>query len=599
VTTSRFFPTNPTPANDLLDDSAVTLGIFCAVLVDGGTVTQIKFYAPTGFDGTYTVGLYNADTNALVGSQTATGVSAGWNTVTLSSPLSVSSGINYIVCFHTSGGDYGYTASYGWPAGAGDARTASSFAGRYEYGGSIARPTNTVATNYWVDLVFDDGVTPSVTGSAANTMAAFTSTGAGSTVVGSSAKTMAAFTSSAAGALTVTGSAADTMSANTITARGRALTAFTSTYAEYVALTSNPVLYYRFGEANAPTAYNIGTVPGNGTFWHDATFPTLFHYDPTLYDSGVIKHMGGDFCAYFQPDHYDPGNCINGFESGKQASDIGVTAASGCTIEGWWLRPVSNDANQAFAGIGCGAYDGTQNAAAARGLNIYGVTKYETGDLNFHTYAVDFYSNVVPRLEWTCVGSNGHFAYIAVIYDPSVGTYGEIRVHHLLASGSWSATPAATYTLPSALSFREDSSPASQLYHTTVQAGAEFSVDYMSRGSLIDELAVYNRVLTTTELEYHFKLGSDAAFAFVTGTSAKTQAAFTSSAVGTLTVTGSASNTQAAFTSSAAGTLTVTGTASNTQAAWASVGSGTVTGGSGSGSGRWRDHLSLGIGIGL
>lgn len=93
------------------------------------------------------------------------------------------------------------------------------------------------------DLAFDDlGILAAVasndvTGTSAQTLAAFTSTASGSTVTGTSANTLSAFTSTASGS-TVTGTSAQTLAAFTPTASGthsitgtsaQTLAAFTST----------------------------------------------------------------------------------------------------------------------------------------------------------------------------------------------------------------------------------------------------------------------------------------------------------------------------------------------------------------------------------
>jgi hypothetical protein len=301
--------------------------------------------------------------------------------------------------------------------------------------------------------------------------------------------------------------------------------------------------------------------------------------------------MGGDDCVLFALDQYYPGECIAGMHSGFQASQLGISGSSGCTIEGWWIRSFSNDADQGYAALGTGVYDGTQNAAGARGLNIFGKTKLDTGDLNCHTYICDFYSNTIPQLEWEKVGSNGDWSYLSVVYDPEPGDFGEIRVYHRLRSESWSDTPVATYSLPSALSFREVASPSTRAFHTDFMLGS-VGGEYHSRDGLVDEVALYDRPLTVDEMETHFRLGSESSYdpnagATITATLANT-VPVTSAAAATAgpaaTITATLANTvpitgASAATAGAAVTITLTGaqTLAITSAAAATVTLPTIT----------------------
>jgi hypothetical protein len=223
LATFNFFGTT-TPPSTQLDDSPVTLGLLFATLEEG-TITKVRFHVPTGYSGSYTGAIYNVDTTSLVVSKAFSGLSAGWNEVTFDSPVDIDVGVTYCAAVFTSGGDYSYQASYSWPATAnsGDLYTASTNAGRYDYGGSLQRPTTAVATNFWVDVVFDDGAggLETITGEGASTLAAVTSSGSGTPVItGTGSATLAAVTSSAAGTPILVGSGAQTLAAVTSTAAG-------------------------------------------------------------------------------------------------------------------------------------------------------------------------------------------------------------------------------------------------------------------------------------------------------------------------------------------------------------------------------------------
>jgi hypothetical protein len=155
VTTYSFFASNPTPAGGTTTDSAVSLGVTFATAAPG-EITAVRFHAPAGFDGSFTVGVFIEGNATALTTEAATGVSAGWNTVALSTPVAVSPGTSYIAVVHTSGGSYSFTSSYGFPVKVPPLYNSVTTAARFTYGGSIAEPTTATQTNFWVDPVLDN-----------------------------------------------------------------------------------------------------------------------------------------------------------------------------------------------------------------------------------------------------------------------------------------------------------------------------------------------------------------------------------------------------------------------------------------------------------
>lgn len=238
MATFNFFGT-VTPPNSATADNDVNLGLVWATL-EAGTVTGIRFWQPSGHSGTRTVALYNADSGSLLASKVASSVADGWNTVSFDSAQSVSVGVTYVAVLHSTGSDYGYQNSYSWPAKANDDNlyTASTNAGRYDYSSSLARPTTvaTNGTNFFVDLVFDDGAggLETITGTGSPTLGALSSSSAGSPVVtGTSAATLAALSSSSTGAPVVTGTGSPTLAA--LSASSTATSTLTGTGASTLA----------------------------------------------------------------------------------------------------------------------------------------------------------------------------------------------------------------------------------------------------------------------------------------------------------------------------------------------------------------------------
>ena len=154
-TTVSLFSNSDTPATlSDPDASQVNLGVRFSSSA-AGTITGIKYYKSANDTGTHTASLWSS-TGTLLASATFTNeTSSGWQTVTFSSPASISAGTTYVASFH-SNGHYTDTANYFTTARTNGPLTApSSNNGVYTYGASNLFPTSTFnATNYWVDVVF-------------------------------------------------------------------------------------------------------------------------------------------------------------------------------------------------------------------------------------------------------------------------------------------------------------------------------------------------------------------------------------------------------------------------------------------------------------
>ncbi|SFO57975.1 VCBS repeat-containing protein [Bradyrhizobium sp. Ghvi] len=154
-TTVSLFSNSDTPATlSDSDASQVNLGVRFSSSA-AGTITGIKYYKSANDTGTHTASLWSS-TGTLLASATFTNeTTSGWQTVTFSSPVSISAGTTYVASFH-SNGHYTDTASYFTTAHTNGPLTApSSNNGVYTYGTSNLFPTSTFnATNYWVDVVF-------------------------------------------------------------------------------------------------------------------------------------------------------------------------------------------------------------------------------------------------------------------------------------------------------------------------------------------------------------------------------------------------------------------------------------------------------------
>ena len=133
------------------DASAVTLGARFSPTVNG-TITAVKFYKAPGNTGPHTGILYNSAGGVMSSAAFGAESTAGWQTVTLPSPVAVTAGSTYTVAYRTQSGNYSVTSgeyATGYTRGP---LTFPYAAGVYSY--ADVTPTSTTTTSYMVDVVF-------------------------------------------------------------------------------------------------------------------------------------------------------------------------------------------------------------------------------------------------------------------------------------------------------------------------------------------------------------------------------------------------------------------------------------------------------------
>lgn len=156
------FSASDTPAQiNLNDGSPLEVGMKFTSAV-AGQITALKFYRSSSDTGPNVLDLWSS-TGARLATATFTNTSAsGWQTVSLSSPVSISANTTYVASYHTNGA-YVVTSNYFTTTVTNGSLTAPSTTsaggnGVYAYGGTSTSgifPTNTYnASNYWVDVVF-------------------------------------------------------------------------------------------------------------------------------------------------------------------------------------------------------------------------------------------------------------------------------------------------------------------------------------------------------------------------------------------------------------------------------------------------------------
>jgi parallel beta-helix repeat protein len=163
----------PTAQPATNDPNAVELGMRFQPLVNG-TITGVRFFKSAGDTGTHLGNLWTTSGQKLA-SATFTGESAsGWQQVTFAQPVAVSAGTTYVASYYAPNGNYSNTLYYfqasGFSAGDLSALAAGPTGnGLYRYGTGGGFPNQTyLASNYWVDVLFQPGVSTASSAPTAN-----------------------------------------------------------------------------------------------------------------------------------------------------------------------------------------------------------------------------------------------------------------------------------------------------------------------------------------------------------------------------------------------------------------------------------------------
>ncbi len=147
---------------DAGDSSPITLGVNFTPTANG-QITGLRFYKAAANTGTHVGNLWSA-TGTLLASGTFTNESAsGWQTLTFSSPVSVTAGTTYVAGYFTPSGHYSDTPA-GFNSGVdngplqANASNSTMGNGLFAYGGASTFPTGSYnASNYWIDVLFQPG----------------------------------------------------------------------------------------------------------------------------------------------------------------------------------------------------------------------------------------------------------------------------------------------------------------------------------------------------------------------------------------------------------------------------------------------------------
>ncbi|TAY06877.1 DUF4082 domain-containing protein (plasmid) [Rhizobium leguminosarum] len=163
------------------DANSVELGVkFIASA--SGQITGLTYYRSAQDSGTHVGSLWTVSGQLLAQATFINETASGWQTVSFTQPINVAAGATYVASYH-SNGFYSATANYFTTDHANGALTAPSSAtsggnGLYAYGSGSLFPTASYnASNYWVDVLYQQGGAQNAVPVAANDSGLSTNTG--------------------------------------------------------------------------------------------------------------------------------------------------------------------------------------------------------------------------------------------------------------------------------------------------------------------------------------------------------------------------------------------------------------------------------------
>ena len=408
------------------DNAPVELGLkFTADT--SGFVTGVRFYKSAANTGPHTGSLWSS-AGALLATANFSGESAsGWQSVTFSSPVSVTAGTTYVVSYHTTTGHYASTSYYLYGVTVGDgprsvdspplhapSSQVSGGNGVYTYYGTFPDQT-AKATNYWVDVTFAGSVSASVPAAPSGVSA---TAGNGSATVGWTAP---ANNGSAITSYTVTpfiGAVAQT--ATTITGAPPATSTTITGLTNGTAYTFKVSATNGVGTGPVSVASNVVTpsaaVPQTYTLF-GSTVPGV----PDSGDAGANVELGvkftSDVSGFVTGVRFYKSAANTGVHSGSLWSSAGTLLAtanfSGESASGWqsvtFSSPVAVTAGATYvasyhttaghyaaAGQGfAGAFDNaplhapSSTSAGGNGVYLYGTSSFPNQTYNAANYWVD------------------------------------------------------------------------------------------------------------------------------------------------------------------------------------------------------------------
>ncbi|WP_424629793.1 DUF4082 domain-containing protein [Bradyrhizobium sp. SYSU BS000235] len=392
ITSVGLFSSQDIPDNPSVTDSAVNLGMRF-VSSAAGTISGVRFYKAAGETGTHTGSLWSSNGTLLANATFVNETASGWQTVTFSSPVSITAGTSYIVSYH-SNGRYAADSDYFSTAHVNGALTApASNNGLYTYGTGNALPASTYSgSNYWVDVLFDPTVVTDQpvanndNGFVATTGSAFTISA--STLLGNDTDPQSA-------ALSISGVSNATNGTVSYNAGTQ-----TVTYTPNAGYSGNATFSYAISNGQGGTASaNVGLLvndPSIASLFGPSYVPPMAHVeDPDSVEVGMKFQASAD-------------GDVLGVRFYKSADNMGSHVANLWSSTGTLLA-TANFTNETQSGW---QQVNFANAVAITAGDTYTVSYHTTGgyaaDPNYFT---DPHSNGPLTAPANSSGGNGVFAY--------------------------------------------------------------------------------------------------------------------------------------------------------------------------------------------
>ena len=163
------WPPSATPTNaSVADPNSIELGVKFRSDVDG-FITGVRFYKGSQNTGTHVGTLWSESGQQLARATFSGETTSGWQEVSFASPVPVSADTTYVASYLAPNGNYAGDNNFFATAGVDNPplhalANASSANGVYAYSVTPTFPTNSyLASNYWVDVVFDTIIRPDTT----------------------------------------------------------------------------------------------------------------------------------------------------------------------------------------------------------------------------------------------------------------------------------------------------------------------------------------------------------------------------------------------------------------------------------------------------
>lgn len=160
-TSSLFTSADTSGVTAANDGNSVELGVKFIASANG-QITGLTYYKSAQDTGTHVGSLWTASGQLLGQATFINETASGWQTVSFTQPISITAGTTYVASYH-SNGFYSATANYfttNYTSGAltAPASSASGGNGVYAYGtGSLFPTASYNASNYWVDVLYQQG----------------------------------------------------------------------------------------------------------------------------------------------------------------------------------------------------------------------------------------------------------------------------------------------------------------------------------------------------------------------------------------------------------------------------------------------------------